>query len=138
MDPVLVAAGTAVVGAMATDAWQQARAAVVGLWRRAGSAEAEAVEDELAQVRVQVLAARADQDDDAEQVLVSVWRLRLRDLVRRDPALAADLRRVLDEELLPALDAPDRERTRAVLMNATASGHGRVYQSAGDQHINES
>ena len=138
MDPVLVAAGTAIVGAMATDVWQQARAAVVGLWRRAGSAEAEAVEDELARVRVQVLAARADEDDDAEQALAGVWRLRLRDLGRREPDLAEDLRHVLDEELLPALGAPERERARAVLMNATASGHGRVYQSAGDQHVNES
>ncbi|MFB9838762.1 hypothetical protein [Actinoallomurus acaciae] len=138
MDPVLVAAGTAIVGAMATDVWQQARAAVVGLWRRAGSAEAEAVQDELARVRVQVLAARADEDDDAERALAGAWRLRLRDLVHREPASADDLRRVLEEELLPALGAPERERARAVLMNATASGHGRVYQSAGDQHVNES
>lgn len=34
MDPILVAADTALVGAMATDTWQQARAGAVALWRR--------------------------------------------------------------------------------------------------------
>src|SRR5580658_9126617 len=34
MDPVVAAFGTALVGAIATDTWQQAHEAVVGLWRR--------------------------------------------------------------------------------------------------------
>ncbi|MDQ3222311.1 MAG: hypothetical protein M3Q75_02395 [Gemmatimonadota bacterium] len=34
MDPIVVAFGTALVGAMATEVWQQARGAVVALWRR--------------------------------------------------------------------------------------------------------
>ena len=135
MDPVLMAAGTAIVSAMATDVWQQARTAIAGLWRRAGSADA--VEHELADLRSQVLAARADGDEETEQALAGAWRLHLRELLRQDPSLADELRRVLDEELLPVLAESDRAQTRTILMHGTASGHGRVYQSAGDQHINE-
>jgi hypothetical protein len=32
VDPIVLAAATALVGAMATDAWQQARTAVVAWW----------------------------------------------------------------------------------------------------------
>ncbi|SRR6266545_5947371 len=135
MDPVVMAAGTALIGAMATDVWQQARTAVVRLWRRTGSGRADAVENELDEVRAQVLAARADGDEDTEQALAGVWRLRLQELVRQDPSLAADLRRVLDEELLPALGTEEKERARTIVMYGSASGHGRVYQAGGDQHI---
>ena len=34
MDPIVAAFGTALVGAIATDAWQRVREAVAGLWRR--------------------------------------------------------------------------------------------------------
>ncbi|GAA4635712.1 hypothetical protein GCM10023196_082270 [Actinoallomurus vinaceus] len=135
MDPVLKTAGTAIVGAMATDMWQQARTSVVRLWRRADSAHADAVANELEEVRARMLAARSDGDDDTEQALAGLWRLRLQDLVRQDPSLADELRRVVDEELLPTLGPAERART--VLMYGTASGHGRVYQSARDQHINQ-
>lgn len=39
MDPIVLAAGTALVGAMATDAWQQTRIAVVSWWGRVRSDE---------------------------------------------------------------------------------------------------
>jgi hypothetical protein len=35
MDRIVLAAGTALVGAIASDTWQQVRGAIVGLWRRA-------------------------------------------------------------------------------------------------------
>ncbi|MGC9376563.1 hypothetical protein [Streptomyces sp. MH13] len=51
MDPMVVA-GSALAGAGATDAWQQARAGLVRLWRRVRPAEAGAVgEEELSGVR---------------------------------------------------------------------------------------
>jgi hypothetical protein len=34
MDPFILAAATAIVSSMATDAWRQARSAIGQLWRR--------------------------------------------------------------------------------------------------------
>ena len=57
MDPFVLAAGTALIGAMATDAWQQTRAAVVAWWRRAHPGRADTVGAELDTARAQVLGA---------------------------------------------------------------------------------
>ncbi|MBF8190206.1 hypothetical protein ITP53_31670 [Nonomuraea sp. K274] len=129
MDPVVVAAGSALVTAMATDAWQQARTAVVALWRRFHPEQAGPLEAELAEVRAQVLAARLDGDTDTEEALAGAWRLRLAQLLRQSPEAGAELRRLLDERLTPAA-AP-----RTIEMNATAHDESRVYQSGGDMHI---
>src|SRR5690349_14355645 len=51
MDPIVLAAGTALVTAMATDAWQSARDGAVALWRKVRPEQAEIVEAELAEVR---------------------------------------------------------------------------------------
>jgi hypothetical protein len=137
MDPVVMAAGTALVGAMATDAWRQARAAMVALWQRARPDDAEVVEGELAEVRSEVLTARQAGDAETEQALVGSWQVRLQQLLRGDPRLASELRRVLDEELTPALSAGEQTRIGSIMMTATASGRGRVYQAGRDQHITD-
>ncbi|MFG3493845.1 hypothetical protein [Streptomyces sp. NPDC047928] len=137
MDPIVAAAGTALVGAMATDAWRQARTAVVALWQRVHPERVPAVEAELEETRDDVLAARADGDTDAERDLAGDWERRLRRLLREDPSLGDELRRVLDEELTPLLPAPQTTGPTSVHMNATASGSARVYQSGRDQTINE-
>ena len=135
MDPIVMAAGTALVGAMATDAWQQARAGVVALWRRVRPGQAEVVEAELAEVRAEVLTARQAGDADTEQALAGSWQIRLQHLLRADPALAGELLRVLNEELTPTLTAGEQTRIGSLMMKATASGHGQVYQAGRDQHI---
>ncbi|NJP30129.1 hypothetical protein FLW53_39280 [Microbispora sp. SCL1-1] len=122
---------------MATDAWEQARAGAVALWRRVRPEQADTVEKELAEVRTQVLAARHDGDLDTERALAGSWQVRLQQLLREDPALGAELRRVLDEELTPVLTPADQTQIGSILMRATASGHGRVYQAGRDQHITE-
>ncbi|AQZ65309.1 unnamed protein product [[Actinomadura] parvosata subsp. kistnae] len=137
MDPIVLAAGTAVVAAMATDAWQGARDGVVALWRRARPAEVEAVGAELESVRGQVLEARADGDDDTERALAGAWQIRLQALLRADPALAVEIQRVLDEVLRPALAPAGQPGPVSVVMEAKASGHGRIYQAGRDQHITE-
>jgi hypothetical protein len=138
MDPIVLAAGTALVGAMATDAWQQARNAVVAWWRRArGAEEAEAVGDDLDAVRPQIVAARQASDADTEQALVGAWRLRLQQALRDDPTLAAELRRLLDEHLAPPLPADERTQVGSLVMRAEASGNARIYQAGRDQHITE-
>jgi hypothetical protein len=137
MDPIVLAAGTALVTAMATDAWQSARDGAVALWRRARPEQAEVVEAELTEVREQVLRARGEGDADTEQALTGSWQVRLQQLLRTDPSLAGELRRVLDEVLTPALQPADQDRIGSLVMTATASGHGRVYQAGRDQTIHE-
>jgi hypothetical protein len=135
MDPIVLAAGTALVGAMATDAWQQARGATVDLWRRIRPERADRIGAELEALRGQVLAARESDDADTEQALVGAWRLRLDDILREAPGLAGELGRLLDEHLTPALPAEERERARSVVMRAEARDNSRVYMAGGDQHI---
>ncbi len=133
-----MAAGSALVGAMATDAWQQARSSAVALWRRVHPQHVPAIEDELAEVRAEVLAARGVGDTETEAGLAADWQRRLGRLLRDDPALADELRRVLDEELTPLLPDTEGHRAASVEMTARASGRARIYQAAGNQTINES
>ncbi|MGX1127999.1 transketolase [Streptomyces glaucescens] len=138
MDPIVLAAGTALVGAMASDAWQQTRISVVSWWRRVRSAqEAEGVGQELVEVRTEVLAAREAGDTDTERALAGTWQVRLQQMLREDPALEHELRRLLEGELTPVLPADEEARIKSLLMKATASGHGRVYQAGRDQHISD-
>ncbi|MFI5882966.1 hypothetical protein [Streptomyces sp. NPDC051554] len=135
MDPIVLAAGTALVGAMATDAWQQVRTSLVELWRRARPEQAEVIDAELGAVRAHVLTARESGDADTEQTLVSDWQLRLQALLRANPAVANELRQLLDTHLTPLVSADERSRIATLVMRAEASGSGRVYQAGRDQHI---
>src|SRR2546421_623205 len=90
VDPIVAAFGTALVGAIATDGWQQVREAVTGLWRRVHpQPEGNGIGAELDELRDQVLVARRDGDAGVERALEGAWQLRLAQLLRADPALAA-------------------------------------------------
>ncbi|MEV4379310.1 hypothetical protein [Streptosporangium sp. NPDC049644] len=136
MDPIILAAGTALVEAMAADLWQQARAGVVALWRKVHPEKAEVIEGELAEVRSQILTARDQGDTDTEQALKGSWQIRLQQLLREDPSLAEELQQILDKVLTPVLAPAEQERVGSIVMKATARGHGRVYQAGRNQHIN--
>ncbi|WP_037857104.1 hypothetical protein [Streptomyces sp. NRRL S-340] len=125
-------AGTAVVSALTTDLWQRAQDSVGSLWRRAYPERAGTVEADLTETRTLLLAAPEGDvaEDSAEE-----WRLRFRRLLATRPDLAEELRRVLTEDLAGVLPAPPQGTS--TVFNATASGHGRIYQSAGNQTINE-
>lgn len=126
-------AGTAVVTLMATDAWERTRDGVVALWRRASPAGADGVEDALESARDDLLTARESGDELTEQELRDDWAGRLRRLLREQPALATELRRMLAE-----LDPESENRVaQSVQMRAEASGSGRVYQAGRDQRITE-
>ena len=129
MDPIAVAAGTALVGAMATDVWQAARAEVVAVWRRVRPDEADSVTGELAEVRAEMLAARQSGDPDIQQALAGAWQLRLQQLLDDDPGLADPLRRVLDEHLVPTLAPDERTRIDADIMSGRSYEPSRVYRS---------
>jgi hypothetical protein len=120
MDPIAQAAGTALVQAVTTDAWQQVKQVVTGLWRRIHPGRADQVGGDLDELRAQVLRARADGDAGTEQALEGAWQLRLQELLREDPALAADLRQVLDRVLAPALPAAGQARIGTILMTGTS------------------
>ena len=129
MDPIVRSAGTALVAAMATDAWQQARAATVAVWRRTHPGRADHIASELEGLRAQVLTAREHRDGDTEQALAGAWRLHLQQLVDARPTFANELRRLLHDHLDPALAAHERSR-----LDRTAHGgapHGEIqYEQA--------
>ncbi|MEW9515417.1 hypothetical protein [Streptomyces tubercidicus] len=122
---------------MATDAWQQVRAGLVEWWGRARPEEADGVTTALEESRDGVLAARRVHDAGREQALVDDWQARLHLLVRENPALVGELRCLLDEHLTPVLPVWEQTRVGSIVMKATASGRGRVYQSGGDLHVSE-
>ncbi|MBD0738065.1 hypothetical protein [Streptomyces sp. CBMA29] len=136
MDPEIAAlagtAGTTVVTLMASDAWQRTREGLVAMWRRVHPDRADAVDAELEATRADLIAARAAHDDQSEDELRAEWQGRLRRLLAADPAVADQLRLLL-EDVSPQVPAD----VPGVRMRATATGHGRVYQAARDQHITE-
>ncbi|WP_327119841.1 hypothetical protein OHB12_14665 [Nocardia sp. NBC_01730] len=134
MDPLLLAAGTTLVTAMATDGWREVRAGAVALWRRVHPERAPAIEAELEEVRGEVLEARAAGNADIERELARDWQRRLGRLVAADPGLEPELRSVLDEQWTPALSAAEQVRVQHIVQTATVSGHGRVFQAGGDQY----
>ncbi|MGW6054949.1 hypothetical protein [Streptomyces sp. NPDC055189] len=96
LDELVLAGGTAVVGAMATDSWTLARARVAQLFRRrAGEDRQQAIEGQLdSNAR---LVAEAEDGDQVRQTLLPLWQLELRSLLQRDPAAAEELRALIDE-----------------------------------------
>jgi hypothetical protein len=135
MDPLVLAAGTALIGAMATDAWQQARTAVVAWWRKAHPGRADTVEAELETARAQVLVARERGDEDTEQALAATWRLRLQEMLDQDPAAGPGLRHLLEEHLTPALPTAEQSRVQQIIIKAQARDQARQYVAGRDQHI---
>jgi hypothetical protein len=108
MEPIAVAAGTSLVGALAGDGWLVARAEVVAFWRRVRADEADALADDLAELRAEVLAARQADDPDLERALAEIWQRRFQELLRPDPALAGELRSIVEQHLAPTLPPDER------------------------------
>jgi len=135
MDPIVAAAASVLVRAMSTDAWQQAQAAMVELWQRAVPEQGEAIHSELAQTRREVLAASHITGDGATEAdLAAEWQRKIERLLRREPALADELRAFVDA--VGALP-PDEQASPNVTMEARAVDGGRVYQAGRDMHITE-
>lgn len=133
MDPLVVAFGTALVNAMATEAWQQARASVVALWRRVHPQQAETVEMDLEGLRERVLDARQVGRADTEQALTGVWQGRLQQLLLDEPTVAPELQRVLDETLIPMLTLAEQARISTIIMTGTSHDSSTFNQVAGNQ-----
>ena len=132
----LETAGPTVVTAIATDAYQKTKDAVVAAWHRLLPFGAQGISEELDQTRVQVLAAREQGDTEAEQTLAERWQGHLQPLLAANLDVADELRHALIEAgaVVPTVD---QTSIGSVHMQATASGNGRTYQAGRDQHITE-
>ncbi|RFC77350.1 hypothetical protein [Streptomyces sp. AcE210] len=134
MDPLILAAGTTLVSAMATDGWQQARDAVAAWWQRIRPVRADSIGSELDALRTQIVAARDNVDENTERALAGIWQLRLQQLLQDEPALAAELQQLIDH-LASTLPPDEQAQMRAVVMKAEARDSARVYLAGRDQHI---
>ena len=114
------AVGNALISVATTDAWQQARAAIAGLYQRLPPASGE-TSGWLTGLPEQALATRTTSDASAEAQLRAAYTGHLRRLLRADPDMAGDLQRVLDEVLLPALAVADQLRIQAILQASPAT-----------------
>ncbi|MFC8451612.1 hypothetical protein [Kitasatospora sp. NPDC057223] len=135
MDPATLAAvvGSSLVGAMATDAWEHARDGVVAVWRRFRPDRADLVGEDLAELRREVLVAQEQGDEGLQDALAADWQQRLSELLRRQPELAGELERVLDEVLAPSL--PEEAVGRVYKQTNIAQGNGRVFGVQGGNLI---
>jgi hypothetical protein len=122
--PLASTAATTLVGLLVTDGWEQAKDAVVGLWRRVSPAHADTVITSLNDTRTALL---ADDDEAAARTRISEWQDRLARVGASDPDLVGEL-----------FDTLARLRPAAlprVEMTARASGHGQVHQAGRDMTI---
>ncbi len=95
-------AGSTLVSVLASSAWETARSAVAGLWRRVHPDRVEAVEGELLEAREELVGASDADRAAVEQDVTTDWQRRFRRLLAADPTIVVELRRILDEELAPA------------------------------------
>jgi hypothetical protein len=117
---------------MTTDAWQLFRSAFAGIMRRLRSTQAEAIDQDLEATRLEVRAARQSGDEQAELELLGEWRNRLRRLISDDEQFQRELRSLI-EEFAPLAGAGGHQAS--IIIQARASGSGRVNQAGRDQTV---
>ncbi|MEU5877845.1 hypothetical protein [Spirillospora sp. NPDC047279] len=136
LDPLVLAAGQALDQAMATQQWTAARTFASELWAGAHPERVPMIEEDLAETRAHLLAARGSGDRAAQADLVREWQLRLGRLVRDGSAVGDPDLRLMVRRLTPLLP-PDEEARVSVLINANARGRGRVYAAGRDMHVRQ-
>jgi len=136
MDPIVLAFGPALVGAIATNAWPRVREAVTGLWRRVHPQQkADDIGTELDDLREQILQARRGGDTDTERALEGAWQVRLQQLLRADPDLADELQRVLEQVLTPALTPAEQTRIGNIIMTGSSHDSSTFTQIGTQIHV---
>lgn len=125
LQELVVAGGSAVVGAMATESWTAAREGVMRLFRHRGEKELAAVEAQLDRN-----AALVTESADAERVrqgLTGLWTLEFERLLDEHPEAADELRALIER-----IGARGGVRIQTNI----ARDHGSVFASLGGNVIN--
>jgi hypothetical protein len=131
LETLAAAGATALVGAMATDAWQAARAGFAKLFGRGDRRQQELADRRLDQAGAQVAQADHNNQDHVRGELLAAWQVRLQDLLDEHPDAVEELR-TLTAQIKDQLPATQQ----AWVQHNLARGHGTVYGvQAGDQHI---
>jgi hypothetical protein len=132
MDDLVVTAANALIAAMATDGWNEARASAVALWHRVHPDRVPAIETELAEVRGEIMASREAGEPNVEKGLAEDWQRKLRRLIAAHPELEADLEALQGEwnRLLPSPAARSHIEQTAIVTD-----DGTVYMAGRDQRI---
>jgi hypothetical protein len=104
---VLAAGGSALVGAVATDAWQTARDGLIRLFGTAGPRRAELAARWVDEMTSDLDGPEAAERPDAERQWARIWQQRLYDLAEEYPEIGADLQ-VWTESVLTRLPAEKR------------------------------
>jgi hypothetical protein len=133
MDELALAAASALMTAMAADAWSEVRGGVVSLWRRVYPERVPAIESELVDVHNELAASRQAGDAEVEKELAADWRRKFQRLTQAHPELIPELR-LLEEEWTRLALAAGRGRSGApnIEQTAIATGHGTVNQAGRD------
>jgi hypothetical protein len=136
MDEFALAAASALMTAMATDAWSEVRAGLVSLWRRVYPERVPAIESELADARNELVVSRQAGDAEIEKELTADWRRKFQRLMQAHPELIPDLR-MLEEEWTRLAPAAERDRSGMtnIEQTAIATGRGTIYQAGRNQRI---
>ncbi|HLX50202.1 MAG TPA: hypothetical protein VKS82_17895 [Streptosporangiaceae bacterium] len=135
MDDLALAAASALMTAVATDAWSEVRAGVVNLWRRVHPERVPAIESELVDVRNEIVISRQAGDAEVEKELAADWRRKFQRLTQAHPELVPELRLLAEEWIRLAPAGQDRSVVANVEQTAIATGRGTVYQAGRDQRI---
>jgi hypothetical protein len=131
LETLAAAGATALIGAMATDAWQAARVGFANLFGRGNRRRQDFTDGRLDQAAAQVAQADHDNQDRVRAELLAAWQVRLQDLLEEHPDAVEELR-MLTAQVQAQLPAAQQ----AWVQHNLARGRGTVYGvQAGDQHI---
>jgi hypothetical protein len=123
-------ASVTITNLLATDAWEQVKEKIGGLWRRFRPEQADAIEAELTRAHLEIESA----DEAVVLAITKDLESRLLRLLAANVTVAAELRRVVDE--LGSLKAGQQVRG-SVWQSAKASGRSTVIQVGGDATMGE-
>ncbi|KRV47352.1 hypothetical protein AQ490_07775 [Wenjunlia vitaminophila] len=113
-----VSGATTLVGSMVTDSWAHVRDRVAAFLGRDRDGQTEQLAAELEAARGEVTAAQESESASVTEEIQAEWRSRLRRVLRQDPALAQELRALLEEFEPPAEGA----RCAGSISNSVSGG----------------
>ncbi|MGP8297763.1 hypothetical protein ACTPOK_07375 [Streptomyces inhibens] len=128
LEELVLAGGTTVVGAMATDSWAAVRAGVARLFRHRGEERRSAIEAQLDGNAE--LVAQAEDRERVRQSLIALWSLELESLLDRHPEAVDELRTLIGE-----IEAGRPAGQQTWVQTNVARDNGRVFASQGGNVI---